>query len=153
MSTGIVPVKKGIENQIKSMLDRKNSVKSYFARVVYRKYQKAQLSRWITENSSEGNPWKPLDSKYKKQKRKRFAGYPGEGSKMLIATNRLYKSVIGRDSNEHRLIITNVSISIGTATPYASYVSKIRPMFKFSSRFDRDVKKGLADFIIKGVMR
>lgn len=128
MSTGIKP--NGTEG-IKKLLDmisRGKDKKAAFARV-YPMYQRLQIERFETENSSEGDHWKDLNSDYAKYKLKRYGGgprrksknqeasnwnsYPGGGRKMLVGTGMLAGAAIGPGQNN----------------PFVSGVSNHRAMF------------------------
>lgn len=145
----------GIENMLDGMVKRANMVPGYLNRVVYRQYQNAQRERWTSENASQdftGGIWDRLSIPYQEYKFREFYDYPGAGSKILIATNRLQKSVIG-PSPEHQKIVTDRAIKIFTTVPYASYVDEKRTFTKFSQIFYRDVFKGLKDYLARDIIR
>ena len=148
----LIKVLSGIEDQMKKMLDRSNRMQAYLDRIVYRQYQNAQRERWITENASEGTPWAALNKRYKEYKKKAFASYPGGGSKMLIATGELFKSVIG-PGGSHRKTATDKQLAIYWTTPYAVAVGDIRPFNVFSQKTMNGIYSGLAKFIIEGELR
>lgn len=140
-------VSKGIEDKLDAMTNRAKSIQSYFARIAYPRYQRAQIDRWQTENESEGERWVPLNSIYKKSKLWRFAGYDYAGTKMLVATGQLLKSVVGPGSAMHQAIFTNEQMVISTTVPYAGYVAFVRPFMEFSDKTLDAWNKDLQDFI------
>lgn len=137
----------GIEKKLDSMVNRAKSIKSYFAKVAYPRYQKAQIQRWQTENESEGERWTPLNPFYKSIKPFRFAGYDYGGTKMLIATGELLKSVVGKGNSMHQAIFTNTEMVISTSVPYAGYVAYVRPFMEFSQKTIDAWEQDLQDFI------
>lgn len=142
----------GIQDQLEKMLDRSRSMQSYLNRVVYSQYQNAQRKRWITEGASEGSQWQSLNPKYAEIKKVRFAAFPGAGNKMLIATGRLQKSVIG-PGEDHRKIATDRDLTVSWTTPYAVYVSEVRPFETLGDKTMSDIYEGAAKFIMEGILR
>jgi hypothetical protein len=150
---GLAIVENGIVNQLQGMVDRTNRMQAYLNRIVYKQYQNAQRERWMSENASEGTPWKALNPQYAKRKQIKFASYPGQGTKMLIATGQLQKDVIGPSSGGHRKLVTNKSIEVSWTTPYASYVEEVRPFAEFGDKTMATIYDGLAKFIIEGILK
>lgn len=142
----------GIEKNLQGMLDRSKKTQAYLNRVVYKQYQNAQRQRWISENKSEGDQWKELEPKYKDRKKRIFAAYDGRGTKTLIATGRLFKSVIG-PGGDHKKIVADKSIEIAWSTPYAVYVEEARPFTEFGAKTMEEMYDGLAKFMMEGIMR
>jgi hypothetical protein len=149
---GMKQVLSGIEDNLNGMLDRSKRMQAYMNRVVYKQYQNAQRSRWMSEGNSEGDPWKALNPKYKERKKIIFAAYEGQGTKMLIATGRLFKSVIGPGA-DHKKIVTDKSIEVAWSTPYAVYVDEVRPFTEFGDKTMGEIYDGLAKFIMEGILR
>jgi len=142
----------GVSLALTALIDRGRSMQSFLNRNIYRIYQNAQRTRWMTENESEGGRWKGLNAKYERYKRKRFASYEGAGTKMLIATNRLYKSVIG-PGNGQRKIVTNSSMVISTNVGYAKYVDDARSFSTWGPEFRAKIKQSIGDFIMYNIQR
>lgn len=142
-------VESGITDRLEFMSKRSNAMQGFLNTVVYKEYQNAQRKRWITENSSEGNGWKAISSEYAAIKRKKWASAPGGGTKLLIASGRLYQSVIG-PSNDHRKITTNTSISIFSTVPYADYVNQERDFTNFGPEFKQRIMDKLQAYMFKG---
>jgi len=112
----------GASMKLETMLDRGRAMQSFLDRNIYRIYQNAQRDRWMTENSSQsgnGQKWEPLDSAYATRKRRIYASYEGGGTKMLVATGKLYKAVVGPGQGQ-RKIVTNSKLYISTTVPYAA---------------------------------
>ena len=152
MSASIKTVSDGITKMLRGMRQREKALMGNFNRNLLEKYRNQQRKRWMTENASEGQPWAALDPTYASRKRRQFAGYPGRGTKKLIATNRLFESVIG-PGKDFRKIVTPRGLYIATVTPYAKYVSEDRNFTDWSQRSIRERNKGIADFIFKGILR
>lgn len=141
----------GIEQALNQMVSRANTVESYLDRVIWPKFQKAQLERWPSENASQGDQWRPLTPEYAKRKRKKFAAYPGAGAALMIATGKLMKAATGQEG--YNKIVTNqgmtVAIDLGFV-PYAGYASKIRPTMTFSRETIAEWRRGLAAYVGNG---
>lgn len=145
----------GATLKIDSMLDRGRAMQSFLNRNIYRIYQNAQRDRWETENSSQsgnGQRWEPLNRDYAIRKRKIYQNYEGGGTKMLVATGKLYKSVIGPGQGQ-RKVVTNDKLYIATSIGYGQYVDEARSFTTWSPAFRKKVMKAVTDFIrfnIKG---
>lgn len=122
-----------IINRLEKKVRRAKNPQAFLRNIAYPMYQRFQRQRWITENVSEGDQWKRLNPRYAKSKRKVFASYPGAGQKMMIATGRLFASVIG-PSKDHRRLIRGSKMIISTAVEYAEDANKERPFFPLSDR-------------------
>jgi hypothetical protein len=156
----------GVIDNLNSMIEKGKSSKAFLARVAYPMYQARQMKRWITENASEGSHWKALNTNYKEWKRINYAGYPGNGEKMLIRTGALLGSVIGKELQgnpdetqvnekgvtsfsgnlgsgkpKHFVMVTDTTLIVGTEVEYAKHVNSVRPMFTFKQEFYREIKE------------
>jgi hypothetical protein len=181
-ATGIKQVGKGVTQNLEAMVSRGKDSRAFFARVAYPMYQARQMKRWMTENASEGETWKPLNTKYAEWKRINFAGYPGNGEKTLIRTSRLIVGVIGRvlqgnpESIEqsaegkfsekgsmgmavsgrapgHFVLIDERSMVVSTDVPYSKFVCERRPFFDFNPQFKKDIKKRYAQWFTTGEVK
>lgn len=139
-----------INNRLDAIVGRCKSMRSYLNRVVYHQYQQAQIRRWNTENISEGQNWKPLNPQYQLAKRKRYAGFPYSGSRMLVATGTLLQSVVGTAPRYHRKIVTNTGITIMTTLEYAPHVADVRPFMKWSRQTKREIISGMKRYLTTG---
>lgn len=148
MAESLKKTQNGIENRLNGMIDRASGMQGFLDRVIFRLYQNAQRQRWMTENQSEGEKWRPLSPGYDIWKKKKFASFPGGGEKMLIATNRLFPSVVG-ESGETRKVVTNRGLVVATTVPYAPKVAEIRPFMKFGKATIDKMKKSLRDYIAR----
>lgn len=134
-ATGIVPGPGGGIAKLLGIFRRAKNVQGTLARI-YPIYQRLQVERFQTENSSEGGAWLQLDPTYKKYKERRYGGglrrksrtreagawnsYPGKGSKMMIGTGMLAGAAIGPSSgspftegvSNHRAIFTTTGMTI-----------------------------------------
>lgn len=166
MSTGIEEVSDDFQEKMKSLMSRASSFQGASARI-YALYQLFQTQRFETENSSEGNQWDDLTEKYQKQKLKRFASYPGNGSKMMIATGTLAGAAIGPGApfasegiSAHRALFTKNSMQISIDTSgvnaagkkfvYAKYANEKRPFMSFSADHIEQMKETLMKYVLKG---
>lgn len=144
MKAAITSISKTIEKRLEAMVEQARMTRAFLERVVYQEYLKAQRKRWMTEGASDGwgalEKWKPLNAKYAAWKKRRFASAPGGGTKMLIASMRLFNAVIGKGDG-HKKLISDKSIVIGVDVPYAKYVNSARPFFVFSD----EMMDGLRD--------
>jgi hypothetical protein len=71
---------------------------------------------------------------------------------MLIATGRLMKSVIG-PGEDHKKIVTDKSFEVAWSTPYAVYVSDVRPFNSFGEKTMTEIYDGISKFLIEGLLR
>lgn len=155
MSASIKSIARGVEDQLQAIVRRANLIPGYLNRVVYREYQKGQRKRWETQNSGEdfaGGTWPALDPAYAAWKKKKFSGYPGSGTKMLIRTKRLFDSVVG-PSGEHEKIVEQRAIRINSKVPYAHFVDAKRTFTQWSPRFYSRINKDLQDYLIKNILK
>lgn len=148
-------------------VDRLNAVKdrgsvglrAYLNDQVYTQIQNAQMQRWVSEGASEGKGWDKLNPAYAESKLKRFRDYPGQGSKMLIATSTLVSSVIGpmkessvielQETQFHRKLVDENSIFVGTTLPYGLFVNEIRNFTRLSVETKRIIFDGIKAFIVR----
>lgn len=145
-------VQDGITISLNAMLDRGAAMQSFLNRNIFRMYQNAQRDRWMTENESQGDLWKRLTPAYAERKKKLYATYEGGGEKMLIATGKLFKSVIG-PGDGMRKIVTNKSLFIATGVEYAGFVDDARTFTKWSPGFRAKIQKAINDFVIYNIRR
>ena len=145
-SARLVNVQNGIEKNLDGMINRSKSFRSFLQSYVYPKYQNLQRERWMTEGESQNDKWPALNAKYAEWKRRRFAAYDGSGEKMLIATGKLVKSVIGPGPGHYKLI-DDKSLTVGTRVDYAKYVAQKRSMFKFKPEDIAEIKRAVGEYI------
>ena len=181
-TTGIFSKKTEVRQKLDAMITRGSSNEAFFIRVAYPLYQARQMRRWITENASEGQKWAPLNEKYKEWKRRHFAGYAGNGEKMLIATGKLASSVIGRElkgdidkveivfndegkpkrittnlsgggMKHHFAAVTNKQLHVWTDVEYAATVNRTRPIWKFGEDFNKRLRAAYKGWFTTGQVR
>lgn len=142
-----------VSNRLNEMVAHGKDIRPILNLNVYRIYQNAQRERWKTEGASQGMAWDKLNPKYAERKKILFREYPGKGTKMLIATGRLYKSVIGPGdkSNEHRKIVEARRLTILTTVPYAKHVDELRSISKFDKATIDKVKDVIRRYLMKRV--
>lgn len=131
---GLKLVKDNMQAWLDGIVKRESAQTAFLNGVIYPMYQKAQINRWKSENASEGANWLPLNPTYAAKKLEKFAEFKGQGTKMLVATNTLLDSVVGRRNEFHRKKVTRSTLMVGTAVPYAKHVSEERPFMDFDDR-------------------
>jgi hypothetical protein len=152
MSKEFTRVVNGVTKSLEGMLNRANLIDGYLDRVVYPMYQNLQRERWASENATQGSSWPSLQPAYAEMKLKRYADYPGGGTKMMIATKRLFNSVVGdEDTSEHEKVVSNHSLQIFSTTPYAEYANVVREFKEFSVETMREIMSGIVNYITRGV--
>jgi hypothetical protein len=143
---------KDAQKVLGDMLKRERAMQSYFNRNLLEQYRNIQRKRWMTQGESEGSPWRALNPDYAARKKRVYASYPGGGTKMLIATNRLITGVVG-PGGDFRKVTTPRSITLSTVTPYAKYVDEDRTFTKFGAKSLQEIYKGIGDFLFKGILK
>lgn len=150
----------GITKALEGMISRANLSRGYLDRVVYKQYQNAQRKRWETENTSETGQWasyipdKDGVLKYPTYKLKKFASSPGGGSKMMIASGKLFAAAVGPGEG-HLKEVGERSLVVGIDTgsvPYAEYPAEKRPIMEFSPATITEWLEGMRDYVMKGIL-
>lgn len=134
---------------LRSIIKNGKSSRTFLQIKAYPIYIEAQKNRWMTENQSQTGQWKALNPIYAAQKKKEWWGSDGNGAKMMIASGRLYKSVIGTGDGHYKMI-TDSEMIVGTDIPYARYASVIRPIMEFDKDFINKLKSDWTDYMISG---
>jgi len=142
----------GVEEWFKNLTMRSNSLTSFLNKNVVAQYRNLQRKRWMTENESETGQWMPLNPTYRTRKLKQFQAYPGRGTKMLVATNTLFKSVIGPGEG-FRKIVTPKQLILGTAIPYATHVDELRTFTTWGDESKKVFSEMITDYIFKNRIR
>lgn len=140
--TGLKDTENGIIQRLNQMISDVDNISGYLNRIVYPQYQAAQIERWKTEGSSEGIPWASLNKSYQEYKKRKYASYSYGGTKMLIATGKLFDSVV-----KAKKIVKRRSIEVYTTNEYAKYVDEERDFTSWSKSTMSEIKKGLIDYI------
>jgi len=135
--------------RLRLMVKNGKNSRSFLQLKAYPVYIKAQMKRWMTENESQGPRWKALNPKYAAQKRRDWQGWIGNGQKMMIASGRLYQSVIGSGGG-HFKMITDKEMIVGTDVPYAKYAGAQRTITAFDKRFVATLKADWIKFMTSG---
>jgi len=150
-SVEITKVKDGITLSIDAMITRGKSVSSFLNRATYPVYQQLQIQRWETENASENESWNPVKPDYATIKRKRYAGFPGGGQKLMVATSKLAFAAQGLAGALK--IVTESSMTVGIDQgfiPYAKYPGADRPYMSFSDDSISKMTDPLVQYIMNG---
>lgn len=172
-SAGMSQLKNNVQERLMAILNRGKNMQAAGARI-FPLYQSLQTKRFQTENSSEGETWKPLTPKYAQYKIKRYGGgekrggkgswksWPGQGRKTLIGTSTLAGAVIGNgapfegtDKNVQIYKPYSLQISVnmsgvnaeGKNFDYAGYVAKERPFMQFSDASIQLMKAEMKKFL------
>jgi len=132
---------------MQNVVKRAEKGTAFLNRVVYPIYQNFQRERWVTQNWGK---WPALNPKYARQKLRRFASYPGGGRHMMIATGRLVTSVTGEKKRDHRKIVTNRRLIVGTTVPYAKYPDETREFSEMPPQFWNAVADQYVKYLIQG---
>lgn len=152
VSASLVELNTQISKRLDEIVKRGRDPAAFMERVVYPLYIKGQMKRWMSEGASDGmgslERWAPLNAKYKASKLRRFASAPGGGTKMLIASGRLYQAATGGSGIIK--LVTGSSITIAVDVPYAKYVNARRNFWKFSSEFEKDLHTRFDKFMFHG---
>jgi hypothetical protein len=162
MNVGLTEIRNDVQTKLNNLLTQAKSTKA-MARV-YSMYQALQVERFKTEGASEKMPWDPYSSqKYAEYKKKKYAKYPGSGSKLLIATSTLAGAIIGpgapfKGIEKHRAQFLTGAMRIaveqsgvnaeGKPFTYPQRVAQIRPFMEFSDKSINKMKEELKKFLI-----
>lgn len=163
-SLKIIKTSNAITKRLEEMVARGKDNRVFLLRYAYPMYQRAQMKRWMTEGASEGQKWPALNSEYASWKRLNYAGYPGNGEKMLIRTGKLVESVIGQrfDSDVvdkdslgsrpegHNVLVTEKELVVSTEVEYAKYVNAKRNYWKFGDYLKKDIKAQYGKWFVSG---
>jgi hypothetical protein len=152
MSIALTTVSDGITKMLKGMRQREKALQGYLNRNVVEQYRALQRRRWMTENASEGQPWLALNPGYAARKRRIYASFEGAGTKKLIATGKLYKSVIGPGEG-FRKVVTPRTLYLATTVGYAKYVDEKRSITEWSKDSVAEIRLSIAGFIFKGILK
>lgn len=165
MAGGMFKVQDNVTKRLEQMIARGKDARAFFARVVIPSYRMTQKKRWITENATpevSGGPWPKYEetfsnpvaaARYRAYKKRMYSSFPGGGRKMMINTNRLFKSVIrdGGASSDGYILMTSNELIVATSVPYAKYVDEKRKIMSFSDSWVNDLKIRLRSYLAKGV--
>lgn len=159
-----------ITKRLNAIKQREKSMQSFLNTTMVEMYRNIQKARWMSEGASERLRWKPLSTKpffafwepkkselrrfwqggYVEYKRHKFAEYEGSGKKMLIATGKLYKDVIG-PGGKFKKVATPKKLTITTSNEYANWVDENRTFTKYSPETRAAMRKATAQFLFKGI--
>jgi hypothetical protein len=139
--------KESATGPLKALLTRAASVRGWINRYAYPTVIEHQRMRWASEGATEGDSWKPLNARYERYKLKKFAGYPGAGRKMLIATNRLVEGMTGDNPRHHYKLVTEKRLEVGTTIEYAKYVNEMRNIVDLAPETIQDLRDNLKKYL------
>lgn len=137
--------KGGVLPDFEKMLSRAAKVRGYLNRVVYPEYQSLQAERWTTQGASQTGKWDAINKKYLKWRRRVF---PSSGSKILVRTTDLARSMTGQDKSFHFKLITDKRLEVGTMLDYGQYVDEDRDITGFNEATIDNFVEGLEDYLV-----
>jgi len=140
----------GISRQLEKMASRAQLARGWLNRVAYPKIIEAQRLRWVSQNTSEGKAWEPINTLYAIRKLTRFRDYPGGGRHILIATSRLVKGMTGDNKSDHYKLVTETRIEVGTLVAYAKWVNEDRDITSLGDRTVKGLIRDLQRYLAKG---
>lgn len=165
------------KDESKEMLKRSRDARAWLNRIAYTLYQNWQRERWMTEGSSQGKKWPKLNPIYAAYKLRRYGGgtkykwiggrgedrpwvpagrwpkFPGNGSKMMVATGKLVDSVTGKSLAFHRKVVKPQELLIATTVPYAKDANETRNFTEFKQANIDYLQDLYAKYVLEGVMR
>ena len=143
---------KKLEDKVSTSLEalkaRGKSGRTFINAYAYPKYIEHQMLRWDSQNWGS---WPALNPKYAEYKKRKFAQFPGQGERMMIATGKLYQSVIGENRKYHVKIITENELIVGikfggkNEMEYARFANELRPFMSFKESNDKAFIKDLKE--------
>jgi hypothetical protein len=140
-----------IAKDLEAIAERGASFQSYFNHILYPLYQNAQIERWESQNATQGETWAPITPVYAKQKKKKFASYPGAGTVLMVATEELYRAARGEGNSLKMADDTMLRVSIDLdALPYAKYPGVMRPFMLFSDQQEYDWAYDATRYVMRG---
>lgn len=169
-------LRRGIQEQLEGMIKRANLVPGYLNRVIPKEYKIAQKLRWDTENKHQyfegSKSWDPLSFNYSERKRKMYAGFPYEGTRMMFATGHLYRTVMNPNKIvEDKKIRLFIDTGLAAARPnpktkkkgkptsapkgksYFEYADEARTYTTWGAPFMTKIRRDLALYVNKGISR
>lgn len=144
---GLKKVEDTVTARLNKIIERGRDSRAFMVRVVRPTYQNAQRKRFMTENQSAGAQWAPLNPKYAKYKLTKFKDFPGGGTKINIATGKMFNTLVLQESGSYSEIATEFSYILAFDSPYMKYVDEVRPIMQFRDEFYKDLKKQLVTWL------
>lgn len=146
MATGVTITKNGIAKLHKQLLDKSKMPLAIAAREIVPTYINAQVKRWESENTTETGQWDRLDKSYEAYKKVKYAAYPEQGGRMLVATGDMLKAVTlqGGVVNHGAYLPEPGTFHVQIISPYASYVNELRDFSTFGHDTIEKIKKIVA---------
>jgi hypothetical protein len=152
MNSPLLIKKNALEKYHRNLLNRSNTLQAFFNRNIFAMYQKYQLARFESENSTETGQWTALNRKYAEYKKTKFADFPGKGTKMMIARGNLMLAATGQSG--YTKVATNHGLTVALQENYiggAKYATERRPVMKFSDEHVRQMRDAISKFMAFGV--
>jgi len=153
-----------ISKKLTAMISRKSMIRSFLQTYLYPHYIEAQTIRFQTEGASQGKGWPALSPAYAQRKLKLYKDMPGGGRRINVATGTLMMAILGTGKGHFKVINEN-SLTVGVkdissvrkgksvlkkSLEYAGYVDMVRPIFWFSSNWNKEWKRKFENWFYKG---
>lgn len=129
-----------------NFVNKANAPAAFLNRVAYPMIIEFQKRRWVSQNSTEGAPWRELNPAYERRKLKKYAEYPGGGRHMMIATGRLVDAAT-MESDEGWKMVKDNRLYITINVPYAKWADKERNFTKFGRQSIDEIKDALKKYL------
>jgi hypothetical protein len=152
-------ISNSVTKALEDMVEKAHLAPAYLSRVVYQTYLNAQKERWSTYNKGpnfSGGVWPELknaaDRAYKAVK---YAAYPGNGTRVLVRTGKLYNSIVDRTDRNHEMVIFGSKMTVNTLVNYAPYLDQGTPKMvkrvfsEFSDSFYQKIVEDYSEYVRK----
>jgi hypothetical protein len=156
MKAGITITQDAISKYHDSLV-KKSKLDAGLVKNVTAMYVNAQVRRWESSGSSEGNTWPRV--KNQKAKERRFAAYPEGGRRTLIATGNLLRAATlqppGATPPRYPRVtgsrlVADSSITFAVKGKYVGYAAEDRPYMKFSEATKRQILDEMKRWLMYG---
>ncbi len=137
--------KNGALPDFNEMLSRSAKIRGFLNRVTYPRYKELQQTRWVSQGVSQTGAWDDLKEKYLTWRRRVF---PSSGSKILVRTGDLARSMTGADNAYHFKLITDKRMEVGTVLDYGQYVDEDRDITGFNEQTIDGIVEELEDYLV-----
>lgn len=144
---GMKRLKDNTNKRLEDLVLKGRDARSFIKKYLKPFYIDAQRDRFESKNVSQGAEWAPLNPQYEKYKLKKFAGFPGGGRKINVATGRLYRTLTFQEPNSVKELVEDKTWIVIFDVPYGTFVDKARPVLKFNYAFRRDIREKFVKYM------
>ncbi len=134
-----------VMSDFSKMLGRAAKIRGFLNRVVYPRYQQEQTTRWVSQGVSQTGPWKELNDKYLRWRKRIF---PDSGDKILVRTGDLARSMTGADTTHHFKLVSNKRLEVGTVLDYGQYVDEERDITGFTEETMNSIIDDMEKYLV-----